>query len=143
MRIGKALSTFVDDRQLGLCFSDNTGFELPGLDDTVRSPDTAFVRADRLPPHGVGEGWVPVAPDLVVEILSPRETAATLEEKLRDYRAAGTTLVWVIDPPTRTVSVREVGQPERRLAATDSLKGGTLLPGFSLPIATLFEGLSR
>lgn len=142
-RVFAALNAFVEARQLGHCFADNTGFLLPGLGDTVRSPDTAFVRAGRLPAAGIGPGWVPVAPDLVVEVLSPTETAVELEDKLRDYRSAGTQLVWVVDPAKREVAVRAVDMPERRLSQTDTLDGGDQLPGFTLPVARLFEGLAK
>jgi len=140
-RIFVELSAFVDQHALGLCFPDNTGFQLPGLDDTVRSPDAAFVRAERLSPESIGTGWVPVAPDLVVEVLSPSESVATLDEKWRDYRAAGTTLMWVIDPTERTVTVREAGAPDRRLMAGDTMRGGRVLPGFSIAVAQLFPRL--
>jgi Uma2 family endonuclease len=142
-RVFAALNAFVESHGLGVCFPDNTGFELPGLDDTVRSPDAAFIRTERVPPDGIDAGWVRVAPDLIVEILSPSETAASLEEKLQDYRAAGTTLVWVIDPAARIVLVHEAGLPDRRLSASDAMDGGDMLPGFSLPIARLFEPFSR
>jgi Uma2 family endonuclease len=138
-RIFVALNAFVEEHRLGLCFPDNTGFELPGLDDTVRSPDAAFVRAERLSLEDIDAGWVRVAPDLVVEILSPSETAATLDAKWRDYRAAGTTLMWVIDPAERTVTVREADTPDRRLTASDTLSGGSVLPGFSIAVARLFS----
>lgn len=141
-RIFAALNAFVEEHGLGLCFPDNIGFELPGLDDTVRSPDAAFVRAERLSLESIGPGWVPVAPDLVVEVLSPSETPAILDEKWRDYRAAGTTLMWVIDPTERIVTVRESGAPDRRLATTDALNGGSVLPGFSLAVERLFERLT-
>jgi Uma2 family endonuclease len=136
-----ALKAFVDSRSLGLCFPDNIGFELPGLDDTVRSPDAAFVSAERLSVENIGPGWVPVAPDLVVEVLSPSETPATLDEKWRDYRAAGTMAMWVIDPGSRTITVRETGIPDRLLISTDTLDGGSVVPGFSLPVTRLFERL--
>jgi Uma2 family endonuclease len=138
-----ALVTFVEARRLGMCFPDGTGFVLPGLPSTVRSPDVAFVRAERLPPGGIEQGFLALAPDLVVEVLSPSETASDLEEKLRDYRAAGTRLVWVIDPEKRLVSVRAAEAPERWLGEGESLDGGAVLPGFSLPVATLFERLAR
>lgn len=139
-----ALNAFVEERQLGLCFPDNTGFLLPGLADTVRSPDAAFVRGDRLPREGITAGWVRAAPDLVVEILSPTETSSDLEEKLKDYRAAGTRLAWVIDPATRRVTVRLAGAADTWLAEseTDTLDGSDVLPGFSLPVARLFARLA-
>lgn len=83
-----ALNAFVEERKLGLAFPDNTGCLLPGLGDTVRSPNVAFVAADRLPSEGIGAGWIAVAPDLIAEILAPSESAEELEAKLRDYRAA-------------------------------------------------------
>ena len=81
--IFRAIDRFVEDNHLGMCFADNTGFALPGIENTVRSPDAAFVRAERLPTAGIGAGWISVAPDLVVEIVSPNETRAEVEEKLR------------------------------------------------------------
>jgi Uma2 family endonuclease len=142
-RIFAALNAFVEPRQLGQCFPDNTGFLLPGLRDTVRSPDAAFVRGECLPEQGIGAGWVAVAPDLVVEILSPSETASELEEKLRDYRAAGTRLIWVVDPATRVVSVRSATTPDVWLTEADSLDGDDVLPGFTIPVAKLFARLAK
>jgi Uma2 family endonuclease len=138
-----AINAFAEANKLGVCFPDNTGFLLPGLGDTVRSPDAAFVRGDRLPAGGLGAGWVAVAPDLVIEILSPNETASELEEKLRDYRTAGTRLVWVIDPAARVVSVRSASAPECWVGEADSLDGGGVLPGFALPVAKIFARLAK
>jgi len=138
-----ALNAFVEERHLGLCFPDNTGFLLPGLGDTVRSPDVAFVHAQRLESEGIGSGWIPVAPDLVVEILSPSELAAELDAKLRDYRTAGTRLIWVVDPIQRVVSIRDSERPERWVTEGDTLDGGSVLPGFAIPVSRLFARLAR
>lgn len=137
-----ALNAFVEARQLGACFPDNTGFLLPGLGDTVRSPDAAFVRAAALPPNGIGPGWISAAPDLVVEILSPSETAADLDAKVRDYFASGTRLLWVIDPIARAVDVLTPDM-RARLAETETLEGADVLPAFALPVAQLFARLAR
>ena len=142
-RLFAALNDFVEAHDLGEVFPDNVGFELPGLDRTVRSPDVAFVRTDALPPNGLGAGWMPAAPDLAVEVLSPSETRAGLEEKLRDYQTAGTTLMWIVNPASRTVTVRNSRGEEETLSEQDVLTGGDLLPGFSLPIARLFAKLAR
>jgi Uma2 family endonuclease len=138
-----ALNAFVESRQLGMCFPDNTGFLLPGLGDTVRSPDAAFVRSDRLPANGIGPGWILAAPDLVVEVLSPTETSSELEAKLNDYRAASSLVIWVIDPAARLVSVLSVNDPERRLSDDDTLDGGNVLPEFEIPVSRLFERLAK
>jgi Uma2 family endonuclease len=138
-----ALNAFVDAHQLGVCFPDNTGFLLPGLGDTVRSPDAAFVRAGQLPREGIGLGWIPAAPDLVVEILSPTETPSDLEEKIRDYRAAGTRLIWVIDPIRRSVSIWSENAADRWHSELDVLDGGDVLPGFTISVAKLFARLAK
>ena len=138
-----ALNAFVEASQLGQCFPDNTGFLLPGLGDTVRSPDAAFVRRDHLPKQGIGLGWMTAAPDLVVEILSPSETALELEEKVRDYRTAGTRLIWVVDPAARVVTVRRTSAPDTRLSESDVLDGSDVLPGFTIPVAKLFARLAK
>lgn len=142
-RIFAALKAFVDARELGECFPDNTGFLLPGLGDTVRSPDAAFVRADRLPEQGIGPGWVPIAPDLVVEIVSPNESAAELEAELADYVAAGTQLIWIVDPASRTVAIRRPGAAQILRAESEALDGADVLPGLLLEIASLFARLAR
>jgi len=139
-----ALNAFVERRQLGMCFPDNTGFQLPGLDDTVRSPDVAFVRAERLPADGIGSGWMTVTPDLVVEILSPSETTSELEEKVRDYRTAGTRLFWIVDPLGRTVSIRGDAQSREHTAHEgEILDGADVLPGFVMPVEHLFARLAK
>lgn len=62
--------------------------------DTVRFPDVSYLRAERIPAMGVPEGFWDLAPDLAVEVVSPNETAEEVREKVRDFLAAGTALVW-------------------------------------------------
>ena len=131
----------VEPMRLGLVFGD-AGFELLGLPRTVRAPDVSFVRAERLPAEGIGPGFVRLAPDLAVEVLSPSESASRLEEKLDDYRAAGTPLIWVIDPERRTVMIVAADAPVRWLREEDALDGGGVVPGFSCRVAELFDGLA-
>ena len=154
MNLLVVLAPHVHARRLGRCFGDGTGFLLPlpaeltrrGPDgaprDTVRSPDVAFVRADRVPDGGFGPGWVPLAPDLAVEVLSPSETASDVEEKLADYRAAGTSLLWVIDPARRLVAVYDAAAPTRWLREGDALDGGAVVPDFGMPVTALFEDVA-
>lgn len=149
-----ALMPLVRARRLGTCFFDGTGFLLPlppalrrqgpdgGPRDTVRSPDVAFVRRDRVPAGGFGPGWVPLAPDLAVEVLSPSETASDVAEKLADYRAAGTELLWVVDPARRVVAVYAADAPTRWLREGDALDGGAVVPGFALGVDALFEDVA-
>jgi Uma2 family endonuclease len=137
------LSVHVRQRELGRVFGDSFGYELIRLPHTVRVPDASFVSADRLPKQGVGPGLLKFAPDLAVEVLSPSETASELEEKLRDYTASGTSLVWIVDPVRRTVMVIPADAPVQWLSEGDTLDGGTVIPGFTCPVSEIFEGIAR
>lgn len=138
----RMLLPFVYERGLGRVFGDGLGYRL-SLPHTVRNPDASFVRASRLPPHGVTRGFLNLAPDLVVEILSPSETASDLEEKIDDYQTCGTPLIWVMHPERRTVRVITLDGQSRLLRSGDVLDGGDVIPGFSCPVSKLFEGLAQ
>ncbi len=138
----RLLSSYVREHRLGVCFADSTGYTLPNLTNTVRAPDASFVRAERLPREGVSGGFLSLAPDLAVEVLSPSENPSELAEKLADYRAAGTPLVWVLDASMRTVRVIPNTGESRTLAAEDTLTGDDVIPGFACTVAELFEGLA-
>ena len=137
----RVLSTYVWQHRLGVCFADSTGYTLPNLPNTVRAPDASFVRANHLAPDGVTGGFLQLAPDLAVEVLSPSESEADLSEKLADYRVAGTPLVWVIDPAKRTVAVISTDE-SATLGVTHTLTGSDVVPGFACRVAELFEGLA-
>lgn len=125
---------------LGRVFTESS-FELVDLPRTVRAPDVAFVRQERLPPGAVSSPTLKVAPDLAAEILSPSETASRLDEKLDDYAASHVPLVWVIDPERRTVMVIARDAPVRWLREGDTLDAGGIVPGFACSIADLFAGI--
>jgi Uma2 family endonuclease len=108
------LSANVRKLRAGQVFSDGAGYQLLDLPNTVR-----------------------------VEVLSPSETASALEEKLDDYGACGTPLIWVVDPTRRTVMIVASDAPVRWLREEDTLDGGGVLPGFACAVADLFEGVAR
>lgn len=137
------LSLHVRARGLGWVYADGVGYQLLQLPRTVRVPDLSFVRADRLPSEGIGPGLLKLAPDLAVEVLSPSESAAEIEEKLDDYRVSGTPLIWVVDPVRRTIMVVASDAPLHFLREGDSLDGGDVIPGFSCAVAEVFEGIAR
>jgi Uma2 family endonuclease len=138
-----ALGLYLRANGLGRVFADGFGYELMRLPHTVRVPDLSFVRADRLPERGIGPGLLKLAPDLAVEVLSPSDTAWTLEEKLDDYASAGTPFVWVVDPVRRTVMIVATNAPVRWLREGDTLDGGDVIPGFSCAVSEIFEGIAR
>ena len=134
------LSVHVRKYRLGVCFADSTGYTLPNLERTVRAPDASFVRADRLPPEGPSNGFLQLAPDLAVEVVSPSESAMSLAEKLEDYFAAGTRAVWVIETDQRSVTVHEAGEARVVVGTGELLRGGSVLPNFVCEVAEVFEG---
>ncbi len=118
-----------------------TGFILTRDPDLVRAPDIAFIRRDRLTRDELAKGYVPFAPDLAVEIVSPNDSAADLVEKVQEYLHFGAQLVWLVEPRTRTVTVYRPDGSAQVLRATagDTLSGENVIPGISLPVAEVFE----
>lgn len=110
----------------------------------VPVPDVSFVSWERLPDRKLPEEPAPgVVPDLAVEVLSRDNTAAEMDRKLRDYFAAGTRLVWYIDPPTRSARVYTAVDQGTRIDESRALSGGEVLPGFKLSLAELFARADR
>ena len=126
-------------RTVGRTVSGDTAFVLARDPDTVRIPDVAFVRHERLPPPLVS-GRAALAPDLAVEIRSPNDRPGEVQQKVADYFAAGVQLVWLVDPDAQTVEVWTPGGLDRRCTVTETIDGGTVIPGFRCPVARFFEG---
>jgi Uma2 family endonuclease len=124
-------------RTLGWVFMSGAGFILFADRATVRSPDAAVVLRDRLP--GLPDGFIPMAPDLPVEVLSPSDRMADALGKVSMYLEAGVRIVWLVDPASRTVTVFRPDAAPKSLAEEDALDGGDVLPGLSIPIASIFS----
>lgn len=133
------LTSFVKRGKLGVVFGPDGGFFLTRDPDTVRAPDVAFVRRDRIPPGFDLHQFFPGAPDLAVEVLSSSNTRSEIERKMAHYFAAGTLLIWIANPPRQTVEVIRSDQTRRRLHAGDVLDGEDVVPGFRLPVAEIFD----
>jgi Uma2 family endonuclease len=131
---------FVSEHQLGVVVTAETGFVLEEERPTVRGPDAAFVAAHRLPVETTRiKGFARLAPDLAVEVISPSNTRAEIAAKVRDYLAAGTRLVWVLDPDAVSVRVHRADGTVALRRAGDELDGEDVLPGFRVSIAELFR----
>jgi Uma2 family endonuclease len=135
--VSLALGGFVKQHGLGRVAGSETGFRISRDPDTVRAPDVAFVRAQRVPPEPV-RGYFEGAPDLAVEILSPHDRATDVLDKVHQWLRAGCQVVWVVDPEKRTVTVYEAPDRAMMLARGDELSGGELLPGLRLPVVEVF-----
>ena len=132
-----ALGTFVELHGLGRVFTAETGFRLRQNPDTVRAPDVAFVRRERLP-DPPPRGYAALAPDLVVEVLSPDDRPGEVLSKIGDWLEAGTSLVWVVDPEQRTARVYRSDGSQAHLTESDRLDGETVLPGFECELRRIF-----
>lgn len=108
-KVASAINAFVRDyvaaHQLGDVVAAETGFLLSRDPDHVRAPDCAFVAAGRLPPGPGPIGYAELAPDFVVEVVSPGDSAAEVQERVDDWLQAGTRVLWVIYPTLRRVIV--------------------------------------
>lgn len=130
------LQAHVRATNLGWIFPADAGFILFEDRATVRSPDVAFVRRERL--AELPESFVPIAPDLAVEVLSPTDRRPDALAKVAMYLQAGVQLVWLVDPARRIVTVFRPDASIMSLEDGDVLDGGDVLPGFSVPVDTLF-----
>lgn len=134
--LARHLANFVAAGRIGKVYGAETGFRL--ADDTVLGPDVAFVAMERLPPLEERDGFLRLAPDLAVEIVSPWDRARYVNDKVMEYLDAGVRLVWVVEPKRRTVTAYGADRIARVLRESDTLEGGDVLPGFRLPLLDLF-----
>ena len=136
-RAGRVLGDHADETGAGVVVTES-GFMLAGDPDRVFAPDVAFVRADRIPTDADEAGYLPLAPDLVVEVLSPSDVQSDVEAKVAKYIVAGVRLVWLLDADRQTVSARRPDGWSRRYQADEELDGGDVLPTFRVRVADLF-----
>lgn len=129
------LAPYVRQRDLGRVKVE-TGYQLD--EDTMRAPDVSFVSKARQQQIDSPEKLVPFPPDLAVEIVSPSEAAVLVHGKVRDYLRAGVRLVWVVYPDEREIVAHYPGGTAQTLTADDTLSGGEVIPGFTVPVRELF-----
>ena len=138
MRIGWRLAQHVEANDLGEVLAAETGFKLASDPDTVRAPDVAFVRQERVAEAGDARGFWPGAPDLAVEVVSPGDTYTEVEDKVLDWLDSGTLMVAVVNPRQRTVTIYRSRTDIVILTQNDILDCKDVVPGWSLPIQELF-----
>ena len=133
------LNNFIAPRRLGLVGGPDTIIRLLGRQ--LRLPDVSYFPWVQMPPGFLDARVGTVSPALAVEVLSDSNTRAEMEQKRQEYFAAGTLLVWMVDPRTETVAVYTDPTAHTTLTTTDTLDGGAVLPGFAVPVADLFSYL--
>jgi Uma2 family endonuclease len=139
LRLGGWLEQFCTRHNLGYVFDSSTGYHcFPGRPRLLRIPDVSFVRIGRFPNEDVPDGFIPLAPDLVVEVISPNDRADEVETKVTEYRSAGVPLIWVVYPSTRTIHIRRLDGSTTVLTEADTLSGEAVVPGFACRVGELF-----
>ena len=139
LRIASRLERYVDANGLGRVYTAETGFKLASKPDTVRAPDAAFVRLERVEEAGHVTGFWPGAPDLAVEVVSPGDTHAQVVEKALAWLEAGCRLVLVADPERRTVTSYRSLDDIHILTEGNAIDGADVVPGWELPISEIFS----
>ncbi|HXT37760.1 MAG TPA: Uma2 family endonuclease [Chloroflexota bacterium] len=144
IRLAARLGVYVEDHDLGVVTGADGGYIIDPVSrpNTELGPDVAFVRAARVPAPtspSYSKAW-PLAPDLVVEVVSPSQYGPGLAEKARQYLAAGTRLVWIVWPRYRRIDVWRPGDSNPSATVDDSgmLDGEEVVPGFSYQVERLF-----
>lgn len=141
--LASALIQFTRPRKLGAVYGPD--LTLKTNLGRIRLPDVTFVSRADLPAGKLPDISVPtMPPTLAVEVISESNTRKEMQLKLKEYFDSGSKLVWMIYPKTKTIAVFEQLQdePTRTLTESDTLDGGTVLPGFTIPVSEIFEPLS-
>jgi Uma2 family endonuclease len=137
VKIGARLLGFVEAHALGYVFVE-TGCITARDPDTVRGPDVAYLSFDRMAGQAPPVQFLPFAPDLAVEVISPSQRPKGIRAKVQDWFGGGARCVWLVYPATRNLYVLASPTDVQILGPGDTLGGGDLLPGFSCPVAALF-----
>ncbi|WP_217992487.1 Uma2 family endonuclease [Longimonas halophila] len=141
--IYRHLAAWIDDQGGGFGFDSSTMFKLPN--GAHRAPDVAWVAHDRFAALSREErdGFVPLAPDFVIELRSPTDPLDALKNKMNEYMHAGVRLGWLIDPETETVSIYAPDTPRTTLDRPDTVTANTVIEGFALPMARIWDPLAE
>ncbi len=139
MKVGSRLLNFIEPRKLGAVFGAETGIVISHDPDTVRGADAAYMSTERLARVEDLTKFLDVAPDLVVEVVSPTDRWSEIEEKVAEYLGIGVRLVWLLNPRTRSVHIYRPSSEVRRIREGDTLDGEDVLPGFAVSVKELFE----
>ncbi len=129
----------VEPLGLGEVLPGDTGVILARNPDHVLATDVCFISAARVPEGDTPAGYLEIVPDLVVEVVSPGDSAAKVRQKTEEWLQAGARLVWTFYPVTRTVAVSETATGTRVYSEAEMLNGEPVLPGFSVSVSAFFS----
>lgn len=138
-RLTVLLGNFVRAQGCGVVYTGDTGFVLARSPDTVRGPDIAFLSTERHRAIQDERRFIPGAPDLAIEVVSPHDRPGETLGKVADYLASGSRLVWVVNPAREEVSVFRTPFAPRILSGDEVLEGEDVLPGLSIRLPDIFD----
>ena len=134
--LGGELRSFVRQHQLGWVMGGEVGIYTRRNPDSVRGADVVFISKERMPDRP--KGFLEIALDLVVEVISPNDRWQDIQQKIEEYFAIGVRWVWVVEPDNRAVRIYRSATDIHKLTEADTLMGEGPLAGFALPVAEIF-----
>lgn len=138
--LARIIGLFVVQHRLGIVATNDALVRIQGSEADTRGVDVAFFARGRIP-RDRRAAATSIAPDLVIEILSPSDRAGPVQQKTRDWLQAGVRLLWYIDPETGITAVHQ-GERTAYVDTDDTLSGGEVLPGFTLRLRDIFDVLA-
>ena len=138
-RIFVRLATHVENHDLGRAYAAETGFKISESPDTVRAPDACFVSHERLATVEKRHAYLPLAPDLVVEVVSPNDSSSDVEAKTEQWLEAGSQVVLVADPKNETLRVYRTKAEIQVLRSGDTFSAGDICGDWQVSVDEIFD----
>jgi len=136
VKMSRKLDAFCETHSAGIVLSSTNGIQcFPDKPRKVRRPDVSVYKKGRFTREHLLEGFVSIAPDVAVEVVSTNDEFAELTEKVEEYLAAGVPLIWVIDPENE---IHRKDGSVTKVHKSDKLSGEDVLPGFTCRLGDLF-----
>lgn len=141
MQVGHLITTFLSEHSLAKLRGTGCFYFAQQDGDNVLCPDLYYITPERVPFIKKRGSYLDIVPDWVIEIASPSDYRPQVQQKMQVYLLAGVRMGWVIWPSSQTVEVWQQGTisaPVRSATVADTLDGGDIVPGFTLPVARIF-----
>lgn len=139
IKFGLHLENYALKTKSGKVMVGEVGIYVRRDPDTVRAADVVYISNDQLAKQAKKEGFLEVAPEIVVEILSPDDRWQDVTQKMREYFGVGVRLIWVADPAHKIIYSYRSMTTVKEFAEADMLTAEDVLPDFAVPVSTFFE----
>lgn len=136
-RIATRIGKHAIDTDAGDVLGANAGFVIFPDEGTLLAPAASFIAKHRLPKAEEWDSFPRLAPDLVVEVMSPSDRMTDALRKIALYQRAGVPMLWLVEPAPRTITLFLPDEPPRRLAGDETISAEPVLPGFAMTVDDL------